>query len=213
MTPDLIYDQIIGMGLARQAEVLLGRQSRRRVAAPVSRRGRERLAEPAGDRGALARGDGQRVRGGRGRSALRGVSRLCRRRSAEGQSDIRSVDCPYTGEVLADGSGDPARRRHHPCPARRSRGQRAARRASSACRRRRCSPPQRSVVTVEEIVEDFDAAGPNAVILPHWTVTAIAVVARRRLSHPMRTAITSATTPSTSPGTRSRAIARAFWPG
>jgi glutaconate CoA-transferase subunit A len=32
-----------------------------------------------------------------------------------------------------------------------------------------------SVVTVEEVVEDFRDEGPNAVILPHWTVTSIAV--------------------------------------
>ncbi len=35
---------------------------------------------------------------------------------------------------------------------------------------------KRSIVTVEEIVEDFDDASPNAVILPAWTVTSIAVV-------------------------------------
>jgi glutaconate CoA-transferase subunit A len=35
---------------------------------------------------------------------------------------------------------------------------------------------RRAVVTVEEIVEDFRAEGPNAVILPHWTVAAISVV-------------------------------------
>jgi glutaconate CoA-transferase, subunit A len=35
---------------------------------------------------------------------------------------------------------------------------------------------KRSIVTVEEIVEDFGARSPNAVILPSWTVTAIAEV-------------------------------------
>ncbi len=35
---------------------------------------------------------------------------------------------------------------------------------------------RRSVVTVEEIVEDFADIHPNACILPHWTVTAIAHV-------------------------------------
>ena len=47
MTPDLIYDQLIGMGCAREADLLLGRQSRRRLAAPPARRGRERLAAAA----------------------------------------------------------------------------------------------------------------------------------------------------------------------
>jgi glutaconate CoA-transferase, subunit A len=35
---------------------------------------------------------------------------------------------------------------------------------------------KRSIVTVEEIIEDFGARSPNAVILPSWTVTAIAEV-------------------------------------
>ena len=30
-----------------------------------------------------------------------------------------------------------------------------------------------AVVTVEEIVDDLRAAGPNAVVLPHWAVTAV----------------------------------------
>jgi glutaconate CoA-transferase subunit A len=34
---------------------------------------------------------------------------------------------------------------------------------------------KRSIVTVEEIVEDFGARSPNAVILPSWAITAIAV--------------------------------------
>ena len=35
---------------------------------------------------------------------------------------------------------------------------------------------RRSVVTVEEVVEEFGMRSPNAVILPAWTVGAIAVV-------------------------------------
>ena len=35
MTPDLIYDQLIGAGCAREADLLLGRQPRGRLAAPV----------------------------------------------------------------------------------------------------------------------------------------------------------------------------------
>ena len=35
---------------------------------------------------------------------------------------------------------------------------------------------KRSIVTVEEIVDDFGPRSPNAVILPSWTVSAIAVV-------------------------------------
>ena len=35
---------------------------------------------------------------------------------------------------------------------------------------------KRSIVTVEEVVDDFGPRSPNAVILPAWTVGAIAVV-------------------------------------
>lgn len=35
---------------------------------------------------------------------------------------------------------------------------------------------RRAVVTVEEVVEDFAGVHPNACVLPHWTVKAIAVV-------------------------------------
>jgi glutaconate CoA-transferase, subunit A len=35
---------------------------------------------------------------------------------------------------------------------------------------------KRAVVTVEEIVDDLAAPGLNAVVLPSWTITAIAVV-------------------------------------
>jgi len=35
---------------------------------------------------------------------------------------------------------------------------------------------RKSLVTVEEIVDDFDDESPNACILPHWTITAITCV-------------------------------------
>ncbi len=37
---------------------------------------------------------------------------------------------------------------------------------------------KRALATVEEVVEDFGARSPNAIILPSWTVTAICVVPR-----------------------------------
>jgi len=35
---------------------------------------------------------------------------------------------------------------------------------------------RRAVVTVEEVVDNFDDVHPNACVLPHWTIAAIAVV-------------------------------------
>ena len=50
MTPDLIYDQIIGAGCARK--LVFSWRNRRRVAAPTARRRGARLAETSRDRGA-----------------------------------------------------------------------------------------------------------------------------------------------------------------
>ena len=47
MTPDVVYDQLIGAGCAVEADLLVGRQPGRRLAAPLPRRGRARLAAPA----------------------------------------------------------------------------------------------------------------------------------------------------------------------
>jgi glutaconate CoA-transferase, subunit A len=46
--------------------------------------------------------------------------------------------------------------------------------ASSACRRKRCWR-RRSIVTVEEIVDDFGPRNLNACIIPGWAIGAIAV--------------------------------------
>ena len=48
MTPDLIYDQLIGAGCAKQAHIFVGRKSWCRIAAPLSRRSGERLAAAPG---------------------------------------------------------------------------------------------------------------------------------------------------------------------
>ncbi len=59
MTPDLVYDQLIGMGCVDKLVFSWGGQSRRRLAAPVARRGRERLAAQARDGRAFACRDGE----------------------------------------------------------------------------------------------------------------------------------------------------------
>ena len=80
MTPDILYDQMIGVGARPQAGVLLRRQSRRRLAAPLSRRDRAWLAAPDRDRGAQPRRHGQPLRRRGARTAVRGHARLRRHR-------------------------------------------------------------------------------------------------------------------------------------
>ena len=101
MTPDLIYDQMIGAGCAAQAGVLLGRQPRRRVTAPAARRGRARLAAAARrSRSTATRAMAARLRAGRRRHAVRHL-RGYMGTTAEVNPTIRTVICPFTGETLA----------------------------------------------------------------------------------------------------------------
>jgi len=88
---------------------------------------------------------------------------------------IRSVTCPYTGEVLAT------------VPALRPdvaiiHAQRADRAGNVmlegivGVQKEAVLAARRTVITVEEVVDDFGPRSPNAVILPAWTVNAISAV-------------------------------------
>ena len=89
--------------------------------------------------------------------------------------NIKWVECPFTGERLA---AVPAIRPDvtfiH--------AQKADRKGNVlvegivGVQKEAVLAAKRAVVTVEEIVDDFDDLHPNLCILPHWTVTAIAVV-------------------------------------
>jgi glutaconate CoA-transferase subunit A len=89
--------------------------------------------------------------------------------------NIRSVTCPYTGEVLAT---VPAIRPDvaiiHALRA--DRAGNVLLEGIVGVQKEAVLAAKRSIVTVEEIVDDFGPRSPNAVILPAWTVTAIAHV-------------------------------------
>jgi glutaconate CoA-transferase subunit A len=88
---------------------------------------------------------------------------------------IASVTCPYTGEVLAT---VPALRPDvaiiHALRA--DRAGNVLLEGIVGVQKEAVLAAKRSIVTVEEVVEDFGPRSPNAIILPAWTVTAIAVV-------------------------------------
>ncbi len=88
---------------------------------------------------------------------------------------IRSVTCPYTGEVLAT---VPAIRPDvaviHALRA--DREGNVLLEGIVGVQKEAVLAAKRSVVTVEEIVDDFGERSRNAIILPSWTVSAIAVV-------------------------------------
>jgi glutaconate CoA-transferase subunit A len=88
---------------------------------------------------------------------------------------IRSVTCPYTGEVLAT---VPAVRPDvamiHALRA--DREGNVLLEGIVGVQKEAVLAAKRSIVTVEEIVEDFGPRNANAVILPHWTMSAVCVV-------------------------------------
>ena len=94
-------------GLRAQARVLVGRQSRRRLAAPLPRRGRERLAGAARARGALPRRHGGRVRGGRVEPAVRRCCAATRAptRGAHERRRRSSARSPASGSPRSRRSG------------------------------------------------------------------------------------------------------------
>ena len=99
MTPDILYDQMNRDGCRPQARVLIRRQPRRRVAAPLPRRDREWLAAPDRARGAQSRRDREPLRGWGGPAAVRGDARVRRHRPRQ-PHPCEADRCPFTGEDL-----------------------------------------------------------------------------------------------------------------
>ena len=174
MTPDLIYDQMIGMGCARRLTFSWGGNpgvgSLHRLRDAIEHAWPRPLAieehSHAGMAAAYCAGAARLPFG-----LLRGYlgTDLTSVNDA-----IRSVMCPYTGQRIAT------------VPAIRPdvtilHAQRADRRGNVAidgivgAQREIALAAERLVVTVETIVEELPPA-MNAVVLPHWIVTAVAHV-------------------------------------
>lgn len=175
MTPDVVYDQMIGMGLVKKLVfsyagnpgVGLLRRMRNAVengwpqAVEVEEHSHAAMANAyeAGAAGlpcAIFRG-------------YRGAE------LARVNPNIKSITCPFTGEQLA---AVPAIRPDvtfiH--------AQKADRKGNVliegiiGIQKEAALAASRTVVTVEEIVDDFSDAHPNLCILPHWTIDAISLV-------------------------------------
>ena len=89
--------------------------------------------------------------------------------------NIKQVTCPFTGETFA---AVPAIRPDvtviHALKA--DRAGNVLLEGILGVQKEAVLAAKKAVVTVEEIVEEIDAASPNTVILPSWTVTAVAEV-------------------------------------
>ncbi len=175
LTPDLVYDQLVGCGLVKKMIFsYLGNPGvglLRRVRDAVENGVPQPLELEEHSHAALANayeagaaGLPMAVFRGYKGAGLKAVN-----------PNIRSVTCPFTGEELAV------------VPAIRPdvtfiHAQKADRKGNVliegilGVQKEAVLAARRAVITVEEIVDDFDDAHPNLTILPHWTISAIAHV-------------------------------------
>jgi len=172
MTPDIIYDQIVGMGQAKKLVFSWagnpGVGSLHRVREEIEA---GRLAIEEHSHAAMANA----FEAGAANlpfAVFRGYKGVD---LPKVNPNIRSVTCPYTGEVLAT---VPAVRPDvaiiHALKA--DREGNVMLEGIVGVQKEAVLASKRSVVTVEEVVDAFGPRNANAVILPAWTVTAIAVV-------------------------------------
>ncbi len=175
MTPDIIYDQMIGMGLARKVVFSYagnpGVGLLRRMRDAIENAYPRAIETVEHSHSAMAQAY-EAGAAGLPLAVFRGY------RGADlpkVNPDIRFLTCPFTGEQLA---AVPAHRPDvtviH------------AQKASSkgdvliegiiGVQKEAALAAKRVLVTVEEMVPDFRGLHPNLCILPHWTIDAIAVV-------------------------------------
>lgn len=174
MTPDVVYDQLIGVGAVRKLIFSYagnpGVGLLRRLRDSVENGWPHRIEIEEHSHAAMANAY-EAGAAGLPFAVLRGYKGAG---LPSVNKNIRSVTCPFTGEELA---AVPAIRPNvsfiH--------AQKADRKGNVliegivGVQKEAVLAAKRSVVTVEEIVDDLDAH-PNACVLPGWAVTAICLV-------------------------------------
>jgi glutaconate CoA-transferase subunit A len=175
MTPDLIYDQMIGSGCARKLVFSWGGNpgvgSLYRLRDAVENGWPIPLAIEEHSHAAMANAYAAGA-AGMPSAVFRGYRGT---QLPEVNPNIRFVECPFTGEQLAC---VPA---HRPDVAI-IHAQRADRHGNVllegivGVQKEAVLAARRSLVTVEEVVDDLAGGSPNAIVLPSWTITAVAVV-------------------------------------
>lgn len=171
MTPDLIYDQLIGMGCARRLTFSWGGNpgvgSLHRLRDAVEHEWPRPLEldehSHAGLAAAFCAGAARLPFG-----VLRGYIGSDLKLS---NPDIRSVRCPFTGEELAAvrALNPDVTILHAQCADRKGN---VAIHGIVGAQREAAFAATRLLVTVEQIVDELEPA-MNAVILPHWLVSAV----------------------------------------
>jgi len=175
MTPDLVYDQMIGMGCAKKLVFSWGGNpgvgSLHRLRDAVENAWPTALALEEHSHAAMANA----YEAGAANLPFAVLRGYIGADLPSVNPSIRSVTCPFTGEVLA---AVPALRPDvgviH--------AQRADREGNvllegiTGVQKETVLASRRAIVTVEEVVDDLGASSPNAIVLPRWTVSCIAVV-------------------------------------
>ncbi|MCQ8783357.1 CoA transferase subunit A [Mangrovibrevibacter kandeliae] len=172
MTPDVVYDQLIGMGMVKKLVFSYagnpGVGLLRRLRDAVENQWPRPLKVEEHSHAAMANAY-EAGAAGLPCAVFRGYKGAGLK---DVNPNIRSVTCPFTGEELA---AVPAIRPDvafiH--------AQKADRKGNVliegivGVQKEAVLAARRSVVTVEEIVESFEGVHPNACILPHWTITSV----------------------------------------
>ncbi|WP_018699266.1 CoA transferase subunit A [Amorphus coralli] len=174
MTPDIIYDQMVGMGMVKKLIFSYagnpGVGLLRRLRDAVENHWPNPVEIEEHSHAAMANAY-EAGAAGLPCAVFRGYKGAD---LAKVNPNIKSINCPFTGEELA---AVPAIRPDVAV----IHAQRADKKGNVliegivGIQKEAVLAAKRSVVTVEEVVDDLDA-GPNACVLPDWTVSAIAVV-------------------------------------
>jgi glutaconate CoA-transferase subunit A len=175
MTPDLIYDQLIGMGCVDKVVFSWcgnpGVGSLHRMRDAIENAWPQPLVYEEHSHAAMANAY-EAGAAGLPFAVFRGYVGVD---LPKVNPNIRSITCPYTGEKLAT---VPAIRPDvaiiHALRA--DRAGNVLLEGIVGVQKQAVLAAKRSIVTVEEIVDDFGPRNLNAVILPSWTVNAIVCV-------------------------------------
>lgn len=173
MTPDVIYDQMIGMGMAKKVVFSYagnpGVGLLRRLRDAVEKGWPNELEVEEHSHSAMANAY-EAGAAGLPLAVFRGYRGAG---LAEVNPNIKSITCPFTGEKLAAiPSNRPDVTFIH--------AQKADRKGNVliegiiGIQKEAALAARRAVVTVEEVVDDLNSH-PNATVLPHWTLDAVCV--------------------------------------
>ncbi|ATU94683.1 CoA transferase subunit A [Phyllobacterium zundukense] len=172
MTPDLIYDQLIGVGAARGMKFSWGGNpgvgSLHRFRDAVENQWPRPLEVEEHSHAAMANA----YEAGAANLPFAMLRGYIGADLVKVNPNIKSISCPFTGEVLAAvPSIRPDISIIH--------AQRADRKGNvliegiAGVQKEAVLAAKRSIITVEEIVDKLNPPSPNAVVLPTWAITSV----------------------------------------